>query len=72
MKATRLLKVKSVLAIVLIAVELFAQLTAFHTDALAAPALALSDGMSLGAQLTQDDLAYLQDSLQYLRDQLPD
>jgi len=32
MKATRLLKVKSVLAIVLIAVELFAQLTAFHTD----------------------------------------
>lgn len=72
MKATRLLKVKSVLAIVLIAVELFAQLTAFHTHALAAPALALPDGMSLGAQLTQDDLAYLQDNLQYLRDQLPD
>ena len=71
MKATNSLKVKSVLAIVLIAVELFAQLTAFHADALAAPALALPDGMSLGAQLTQDDLAYLQDSLQYLRDQLP-
>ena len=72
MKATNSLKVKSALAILLITAELLAQLTAFHADALAAPALALPDGMSLGAQLTQDDLAYLQNSLQYLRDLLPD
>ena len=68
MKATNSLKVKSVLTVLLVVMEL----VIVSADALAAPALALPDGMSLGAQLTQDDLAYLQDSLQYLRDQLPD
>ncbi len=69
MKATRLLKVKSVLAILLIAVELFAQLAAFHKDALAAPAL--PDGIYFGDTMTQEDVAYFFISLDYLHDQLP-
>jgi hypothetical protein len=76
MKATRSLKVKSVLAVLLIAAELFAQLTAFHADAMAtepAPesAPALPDGIHFGSQMTQEDVAYFSASLDYVQAQLP-
>jgi hypothetical protein len=75
MKTTNSLKVKSVLAILLVVGELVAQLVFAPTNALAAqaaePALALPAGITLTGQMTQDDAAYLLDSLQYLRDQLP-
>ena len=76
MKATRSLKVKSVLAVLLIAAELFAQLTAFPVDAMAAEpplesAPALPNGIHFGGQMTQEDVAYFSASLDYVQAQLP-
>ncbi len=68
-----------VLAALLIVAELVAQVAVFHPDVMAAsaesspePAPALPEGISLTEQLTEDDAAYLQESLQLLHDQLPE
>jgi len=72
MKATNSLKVKSVLAIFLVA----AQLVIVSADALAAPAMdtapALPEGIGFIGQLSQDDVTYFQNGLQLLHERLPE
>jgi len=73
MKATNSLKVKSVLAILLVTAQVTAQLVFAPVNVLAAQVAepALPDGITLAGQMTQGDAAYLLDNLQHLDDQLP-